>query len=99
MTHQCENLHVLSVENNQVENVKPDVTKKPLIILDHGWAWGVLFSTFMCHVIVDGIISSFGVLYVSYLEYYGKSKSTTSWIGSLQTSLIFFTGMEKLFCY
>lgn len=66
--------------------------KKYNIILDHGWAWMVLLSGFLCHFIVDGASSSFGVFYVLFLEEFGKSRGLTSWVGSLQVSLMHLMG-------
>ena len=69
--------------------------KKYNVILDKGWAWMALLSSFLAHIIVDGAASSFGVFYVLFLEEFGKSRGLTSWIGSLQVSLMYLMG--KLF--
>ena len=66
--------------------------KKYNVILDKGWAWMVLLSSFLAHIIVDGAASSFGVFYVLFLEEFGKSRGLTSWIGSLQVSLMYLMG-------
>ena len=65
---------------------------KKNIILDEGWAWMVLLSSFLANVIVDGAASSFGVFYVLFLEEFGESRGLTSWIGSLQVSLMYLMG-------
>ena len=50
---------------------------------DEGWSWVVLVAAFFCNVCFDGIIFSFGVIYVELLDAFGASKSETSWIGSV----------------
>lgn len=51
---------------------------------DGGWGWIVVLASFLCNVIVDGIIFSFGVLFPKILKEFNTSKGTTAWIGSLQ---------------
>ena len=51
---------------------------------DGGWGWIVVLASFLCNVIVDGIIFSFGVLFPKILREFNTSKGTTAWIGSLQ---------------
>ena len=50
---------------------------------DKGWAWIVLLAAFMCNVIFDGIIFSFGILYIELLDFFKDSGGMTSWIGSV----------------
>ena len=59
---------------------KPEVVPKPP---DGGWGWFVVLGSFLLHVIADGIVYSFGVFYVEFLDYFGGGKGETSWIGSL----------------
>lgn len=51
---------------------------------DGGWGWVVVFASFMCNVIVDGIIFSFGILLLEISSTFRESKGITAWIGSLQ---------------
>ena len=71
--------------------------KKYNVILDTGCAWMVLFASFLTHVIVDGAASSFGVFYVLFLELFGESRGLTSWIGSLQISLMYLMGNHFIY--
>ncbi|KAJ8309968.1 hypothetical protein KUTeg_011833 [Tegillarca granosa] len=50
---------------------------------DGGWGWMVVLGSFLLHVIADGIVYSFGVFYIEFLEYFGTGKGETSWVGSL----------------
>lgn len=52
-------------------------------IPDGGWGWMVVLASLILSMIADGISFSFGLLYVEFLNEFGASKSTTSWIGSL----------------
>ncbi|CAH1794226.1 unnamed protein product [Owenia fusiformis] len=54
---------------------------------DGGWGWIVVFGSFICHLIADGIGFSFGVIYANLLEQFGESKAKTSWVASLFLSV------------
>lgn len=74
---------------NQPSSVNEDALKRPP---DGGWGWVVVFASFMINLITDGISLSFGVLFVELVEYFGESKSKTSWVGSLFLSIPLLTG-------
>lgn len=59
---------------------------------DDGWGWIVVFASFMCNVIVDGIIFSFGILLLEISRTFKQSKGTTAWIGSLQAGFYLVIG-------
>ncbi|KAL4220520.1 Mct1p [Mactra antiquata] len=50
---------------------------------DGGWGWMVVLASFMIHVIADGIVYSFGIFYIEFLNYYKGGKGETAWVGSL----------------
>ena len=50
---------------------------------DGGWGWMVVIGSFMIHVIADGIVYSFGIFYMEFLDYYKGGKGETAWVGSL----------------
>ena len=61
--------------------------------VDRGWAWVVLFGGAISGVLVSvGYVV--GIFNVTFLEVFGKDKFTTSWIGSLSSSLIMITGKD-----
>ncbi|KAH9529560.1 hypothetical protein DERF_003438 [Dermatophagoides farinae] len=60
--------------------------------IDGGFGWVVVFASFMCNVIVDGIIFSFGILLPEISAEFNENKATTAWIGSLQTGLYLIVG-------
>ncbi len=73
VNHECN--HEVSAQSN------PPPT--PPIPPDGGWGWVIMFASFICNVIVDGVCFSFGIFYLEFLEYFGESKSKTSWVGSV----------------
>nr|XP_023030024.1 monocarboxylate transporter 13-like isoform X1 [Leptinotarsa decemlineata] len=52
---------------------------------DGGYGWIVVLASFMCNLMVDGISYSFGVCISDLVLYYGESKGTTAWVGSILT--------------
>lgn len=54
-----------------------------LVPPDGGWGWLVLFGATLINLLVPGIIKSFGVLFVEFLETYKFSEMSASWIPAL----------------
>ncbi|KAK8721255.1 hypothetical protein OTU49_012858 [Cherax quadricarinatus] len=50
---------------------------------DGGWGWVVVAASFMCNVVVDGIIFSCGMLLPRFREEFNVSNSEVSWVSSL----------------
>lgn len=50
---------------------------------DGGWGWVVVVASFMCNVVVDGIIFSCGMLLPLFKEEFEVSNSDVSWVSSL----------------
>lgn len=59
---------------------------------DGGWGWVVCCACFFCHVLTDGVMYSFGVIYVELLDYYKGSKGETAIVSSLSTGVCFLFG-------
>ncbi|XP_025016340.1 monocarboxylate transporter 12-like [Tetranychus urticae] len=59
---------------------------------DSYWGWVIVFASFMCNVIVDGIIFCFGVIMLEISKDFKQPKGTTAWIGSLQAGFYLFVG-------
>lgn len=72
--------------NRRKENWKE---AKESTVPDGGWGWLVCFACFFCHVFADGIMYSFGMIYVELLEYYEGSKLETAFVSSLSTGMCF----------
>lgn len=63
---------------------------------DGGYGWVVVFASFMCNMIVDGIAYTFGVFLGEFVKYFGEGKGKTAWVGSLLSGMYLSAG-EKLF--
>lgn len=59
---------------------------------DGGYGWVVVFASFMCNMIVDGIAYTFGVFLPDLANYYGETTSKTAWVGSLLSGMYLCAG-------
>ncbi|XP_050314328.1 monocarboxylate transporter 13 [Anthonomus grandis grandis] len=57
--------------------------KWKLVPPDGGWGWLVLFGATLVNILVPGMIKSFGVLFVEFLEGFDASTSQGMWIPAL----------------
>ncbi|XP_045468018.1 monocarboxylate transporter 3 isoform X2 [Harmonia axyridis] len=54
---------------------------------DGGYGWVIVFASFMCNMIVDGIAYTFGIFLSDMVSYYGETKGKTAWVGSLLSGM------------
>lgn len=68
-----------------VETDSPDAQSDTGVVVppDGGWGWVVVAGSFVCNMIVDGIIFSFGMLLTQIAGSFGATKAHVSLIGSL----------------
>lgn len=59
---------------------------------DGGYGWVVVFASFMCNMIVDGIAYTFGIFLDEYVNHFGESKGKTAWPGSLLSGMYLSAG-------
>lgn len=71
--------------DTDADSIMSSVSKAPIKheIPDGGFGWVVVFASLAVSLIADGISFSFGLLYTEFLIYFGESKSTTAWVGSI----------------
>ncbi|GBP20929.1 Monocarboxylate transporter 9 [Eumeta japonica] len=50
---------------------------------DGGYGWVVVFASFMCNMVVDGIAYTFGIFLPQLVLSFGEGKGTVAWCGSL----------------
>ena len=62
---------------------------------DGGWGWVIVFASFMCNLIVDGIAYTFGVFIGEFATSFNEEKGTVSWIGSLLCGVYLTVGKAK----
>lgn len=48
-----------------------------------GWGWVIVFVSFMCNFLIDGTVSSFGLIYPQLLLRFQSSPAVVSFAGSL----------------
>jgi MFS family permease len=59
---------------------------------DGGYGWVVVFASFMCNMIVDGIAYTFGIILPQMMNYYDSTKGKTAWVGSLLSGMYLSVG-------
>ncbi len=62
--------------------------------IDKGWAWIILVAAFFCNVTFDGIIFSFGMFYLEFIDYFKQGRGVTSWIGSVISGVYAIVGED-----
>lgn len=61
--------------------------------LDRGWAWLILLSALLTHILTFGLAyASVGVFYVELLDEFGQSESATAWTGSILLGVMLCSG-------
>ncbi len=64
---------------------------------DGGWGWVVVFSSFMIHIIADGIAYSTGIFFIEFQDYFHAGKGETGWIGSILIGVTWGSGESIIF--
>jgi hypothetical protein len=59
---------------------------------DGGYGWVVVFASFMCNMIVDGIAYTFGIFLGEFAAYFEESSSKVAWAGSLLSGVYLMAG-------
>lgn len=77
-----------NVQDKYEEEVEENVPLPP----DGGWGWVVVFASFMCNMILDGIAYTFGVLLTPLASDFQSDKGTVSWVGSLLCGMYMLSG-------
>ncbi|XP_076336091.1 LOW QUALITY PROTEIN: monocarboxylate transporter 13-like [Tachypleus tridentatus] len=82
----------LSLSNKDTEDDSPDPEETTFLPPDGGWGWVVVFSSFMIHVLADGVTYTFGIFYVEFLKYFHETKGVTAWVASIMVGVTFIVG-------
>lgn len=76
----------------QVAEKKPVVTASVVVPPDGGWGWVVMFASFCCNVIVDGIVFSAGSLQGPIADEFNASKASVALVSSLLSGFYLLAG-------
>eukprot|EP00079_Xenopus_tropicalis_P018718 XP_004920881.2 PREDICTED: monocarboxylate transporter 14-like [Xenopus tropicalis] len=68
----------------QMKKVNPNI--------DRGWAWMVVLSSFLVHLLVMGSQMALGILNLEWLEEFKQSRGLTAWISSLSMGITLIVG-------
>ncbi|KAJ7324838.1 hypothetical protein JRQ81_017858 [Phrynocephalus forsythii] len=60
--------------------------------IDGGWAWMVVLSSFLVHILVMGSQMALGVLNMEWLEEFSQSRGLTAWVSSLSMGITLIVG-------
>ena len=61
-------------QNKLVDNEEEEEVGAGVVPPDGGWGWMVVFSSFLIHIIADGIVYSFGIFFVEFIDFFNASK-------------------------
>lgn len=61
---------------------------------DGGYGWVIVFASFMCNMIVDGIAYTFGVFIGEFVKTFNEGKGKTAWVGSLLSGMYLSAGKD-----
>lgn len=62
------------------------------VCYEYRYGWVIVFASFMCNMIVDGIAYTFGVFLGEFVEYFGEGKGKVAWVGSLLSGVYLSAG-------
>nr|XP_008104433.1 PREDICTED: monocarboxylate transporter 14 [Anolis carolinensis]XP_016847569.1 PREDICTED: monocarboxylate transporter 14 [Anolis carolinensis]XP_016847570.1 PREDICTED: monocarboxylate transporter 14 [Anolis carolinensis]XP_016847571.1 PREDICTED: monocarboxylate transporter 14 [Anolis carolinensis] len=60
--------------------------------IDGGWAWMIVLSSFLVHVLIMGSQMALGILNMEWLEEFSQSRGLTAWVSSLSMGITLIVG-------
>jgi MFS family permease len=84
----CSGLNFRGKSKDEEDEEEVNVPQPP----DGGWGWVVVFASFMCNLILDGIAYTFGLLLKPLVDDFESDASTISWVGSLLCGVYMLSG-------
>lgn len=78
----------------ELEKSEENFEETDLVVVppDGGWGWMVVFASFMCNMVVDGIIFSFGMFIGEISKSFQVSKAEVTLVGSLMSGFYLIVG-------
>ncbi|CAH8449535.1 unnamed protein product [Schistosoma guineensis] len=86
---------IRTFNNNDGDDVEVEIDLEklsPPLPPDGGWGWFIVFGSFLCMVLVDGMCFSYGLFLSELEETFGASKMQMTLGGSLLTGFYFMVG-------
>ncbi|XP_009999940.1 PREDICTED: monocarboxylate transporter 14 isoform X2 [Chaetura pelagica] len=65
---------------------------KPNPNIDGGWAWMIVLSSFLVHILIMGSQMALGILNIEWLEEFNQSRGLTAWVSSLSMGITLIVG-------
>lgn len=90
---------IRTFNNNDGDDVEVEIDLEklsPPLPPDGGWGWFIVFGSFLCMVLVDGMCFSYGLFLSELEETFGASKMQMTLGGSLLTGFYFMVGKLRL---
>lgn len=89
----CEEAARLTVELQETNDDDDDIDYSQLPPPpDGGYGWVIVFASFFCNMVVDGIAYTFGVFLDEFVSYFGEGKGKVAWVGSLLSGMYLTAG-------
>ncbi|NWI66618.1 MOT14 protein, partial [Todus mexicanus] len=60
--------------------------------IDGGWAWMIVLSSFLVHILTMGSQMALGILNMKWLEEFNQSRGLTAWVSSLSMGITLIVG-------
>ncbi|XP_050821941.1 monocarboxylate transporter 14 isoform X1 [Gopherus flavomarginatus] len=67
-------------------------TLKPNPNIDGGWAWMIVLSSFLVHILIMGSQMALGILNMEWLAEFSQSRGLTAWVSSLSMGITLIVG-------
>lgn len=80
------------VSGDDKEDEPLTMTTYMVVPPDGGWGWVVVAASFMCNLVVDGIIFTFGMMKDSLVEEFKVNDSEVALVGALQSGFYLMAG-------
>ena len=63
---------------------------------DGGYGWVIVFASFLCNLVVDGIAYTFGLFFNDFVKEFDASKGKTALVGSLLSGCYLSAGKRRI---
>ncbi|KAH3853453.1 hypothetical protein DPMN_095977 [Dreissena polymorpha] len=75
------------VDETTAADAPPVTIEAETLVPDGGYGWMIVLGSFLIHVLMGGFERSNGVLYLEFLDRFGRSATETAWVLSIFSTL------------